>query len=77
MAAQERPYQPSFPARIGSAINIGLVGFLSRSFLYALNRTQTQGLDRFLEILDSRKDETKRTRGLVTGKSSLMQFAFL
>jgi monolysocardiolipin acyltransferase len=70
MAAQERPYQPSFPARVGSAINIGLVGFLSRSFLYALNRTQTQGLDRFLEILESRKDETKRTRGLVTGKSS-------
>lgn len=67
MAGQERPYQPTLPWRITSAVNIGVVGFLSRSFLYALNRTEVRGLDRFLEVLDSRKDEKARKRGLVTG----------
>nr|POF05931.1 lysophosphatidylcholine acyltransferase [Quercus suber] len=66
MAAQERPYQPPLPWRITSAVNIGVVGFLCRTFLYGLNNTQCHGLQHFLEILDSRKDEKSRTRGLVT-----------
>lgn len=76
MTAQERPYQPSLPWRLTSAVNIGIVGFLSRSFLYALNRTQTRGLERFLEILDGRKDERTRTRGLVTGELRFLSFLF-
>ncbi|KAI6909843.1 hypothetical protein KC331_g10504 [Hortaea werneckii] len=66
MATEERPYKPSLPWRITSAIEIGVVGFLSRSFLYALNRTETYGIDNLLEILDRRSDESKRTRGLIT-----------
>ncbi|RMY88576.1 hypothetical protein D0861_04733 [Hortaea werneckii] len=66
MATEERPYKPSLPWRITSAIEIGVVGFLSRSFLYALNRTETYGIENLLEILDRRSDESKRTRGLIT-----------
>ena len=68
MATEERPYKPSLPWRITSAFEIGVVGFLSRSFLYALNRTETYGIDNLLEILDRRSDESKRTRGLITGE---------
>lgn len=70
MAAKERPYQPPFPWRLASAATFGTVGFLSRSFLYALNKTEVCGLERFLEILDSRRDEKKRTRGLITGEKT-------
>jgi monolysocardiolipin acyltransferase len=70
MAAQERPYQPSLPWRLTSAINVGIVGFLCRSVLYTLNRTEVRGLERFLQILDGRKDEKARTKGLVTGEFS-------
>lgn len=67
MAAGERPYEQSLPWRAASSTTLGMVGFLSRSFLYAFNRTEVRGLDRFLEILDSRQDEKARTRGLLTG----------
>ncbi|KAF2763863.1 hypothetical protein EJ03DRAFT_283243 [Teratosphaeria nubilosa] len=63
---QERPYQPTLPWRITSAVNVGVVGFLCRSFLYGLNRTQVRGLDQLLELLDSREDEQTRTKGLIT-----------
>ncbi|KAI5362157.1 Putative phospholipid/glycerol acyltransferase [Septoria linicola] len=66
MAEEERPYQPSLPWRITSSATLGTVGFLCRSFLFALNRTEVHGLDRFLTILDEREDEQERTRGLVT-----------
>ena len=68
MAEEERsPYQPSLPRRVITAANIGVVGFICRTFLYGLNRTEAPGLDGFLEILDSREDERGRTRGLITG----------
>lgn len=67
MAAEERPYEPSLPWRAVSSTTLGMVGFLSRTFLYAFNKTEVRGLDRFIEILDSRKDETARTKGLITG----------
>lgn len=67
MATDGRPYQPSLPWRMTSALNIGIVGFLSRSFLLGLNRIETHGLDRFQDVLDSRRDEKDRTRGLITG----------
>ncbi|KAK5127890.1 hypothetical protein LTR85_005007 [Meristemomyces frigidus] len=66
MAPEERPYQPPMSWRVASALDIGTVGFLCRSFLYGLNRTEVHGLDRFLDILDGRKDEKARTRGLIT-----------
>lgn len=67
MAEDERPYQPSLPWRITSAATLGTVGFLCRSFLYTLSRTEVHGLDQFLQVLDEREDEQGRTRGLVTG----------
>ena len=62
------PYSPSLPWRIGSAAVIGAAGSISRAFLYGLNKTEAPGLDRFLEVIESRRDVQKRTRGLLTGK---------
>lgn len=46
---------------------MGATGILSKAFLYGLNRVEVNGLSRFLDILDSRKDPAKRERGLLTG----------
>lgn len=62
------PYSPSLPWRIGSAAVMGFAGGISRTILYALNKTESPGLDRFLEVLEERRDVQKRTRGLLTGK---------
>lgn len=59
--------QPSLSWRITSSISIGLTAALCRGFLYGLNTVETVGLDRFLDILDKRKDVEKRQRGLITG----------
>ncbi|KAK5686916.1 Lyso-phosphatidylcholine acyltransferase [Elasticomyces elasticus] len=71
MAAEERttPYQPSLTRRIATTAEIGIVAALSRTFLYALNRTEAPGLEKFLDVLDSRYDKSKRERGLITGKA--------
>ncbi len=61
------PSSPSLPWRFTSSIVMGVVGTLSRSFLYALNDIEVVGLDGFLKILDSRSDPEKRERGLITG----------
>jgi hypothetical protein len=37
-------------------------------FLYGANKTETVGLEKFLEVLDGRMDVGKRDRGLLTGK---------
>ncbi|SMQ48890.1 unnamed protein product [Zymoseptoria tritici ST99CH_3D7] len=66
MANEERPYQQSLPWRATSSTTLGLVGFLSRTFLYAFNRTEVQGVEKFMELLDERRDERSRTRGLLT-----------
>ncbi|KAI2470622.1 hypothetical protein F4781DRAFT_390019 [Annulohypoxylon bovei var. microspora] len=58
--------QPSLPWRMTSSIIMGLTATLSRSFLYGLNSVEVVGLDRFLEVLDKRKDVEKRQRGLIT-----------
>ncbi|KAK8046443.1 Bctaz1 [Apiospora saccharicola] len=58
--------QPSLPWRMSSSIVLGATCMLSRGFLYGLNTVETKGLDRFLEILDKRKDVDKRERGLIT-----------
>lgn len=65
--------QPSLPWRMTSSMVMGLTAALSRGFLYGLNSVEVVGLDRFLEVLDKRKDVEKRQRGLITGMRLLFQ----
>jgi monolysocardiolipin acyltransferase len=51
---------------------MGLTGGLCRAFYYGLNNVETVGLDKFLKILDRRKDIEGRERGLVTGMIALL-----
>lgn len=68
MAAEERPYEPPFLTRAISNATIGTVGFLCRSFLYVLSRTEVHGLERFQALVDERSDPQRRERGLITGR---------
>lgn len=61
---------PSLPWRALSSTTIFGVAALCRSFLYLCSRPQANGLDQFLELLDSRSDPSQRTRGLLTGMLS-------
>ncbi|KAF2233515.1 acyltransferase-domain-containing protein [Viridothelium virens] len=65
MAEDHSPYYTGH-SRFASSLVIGLSGFLCRAFLYTLNRTETHGLDRFLRLLDERKNVEGRTKGLIT-----------
>ena len=67
MSAGENLETPSRPWRYASTSIMGLVGILSRGFLYGLSRTETHGLDNFLRILDERESVEHREVGLVTG----------
>ncbi|KAK7966986.1 Bctaz1 [Apiospora aurea] len=58
--------QPSLSWRMSSSFILGATSMLCRGFLYGLNTVETTGLDRFLELLDKRKDVDKRERGLIT-----------
>ncbi|KAK4986821.1 Lyso-phosphatidylcholine acyltransferase [Elasticomyces elasticus] len=60
------PWQPSWPWRASSTIVVGITGFLCRSFIYGLNRTEVQGLDNLLRVIDERNEVDRRQRGLVT-----------
>ncbi|KAI0142848.1 hypothetical protein GGR57DRAFT_485402 [Xylariaceae sp. FL1272] len=60
------PEQPPLPQRMTSSLLMGLSAGVSRVFLYGLNSVETTGLQRFLEVLDQRKDIEKRERGLIT-----------
>lgn len=71
MGEEELPAQPSLPWRAGSAVTIGIVGFLSRTFLYGANNVEVNGWDRFQKLLDDRKDVQGREKGLITGRSTL------
>lgn len=73
MAADERPYEPPLLTRAISNATVGTVGFLCRSFLYALSRTEVHGLDHFLALVDERSDPERRERGLITGRSNSTQ----
>lgn len=44
------------------------IGALCRGFLLGFGKLEVNGLERFTELLDSRRDPSKRTRGLITGK---------
>lgn len=63
--------QPSLTWRATSSFVMGVTAGICRSFLYGLNRTETLGLEKFLELLDSRKDIESREKGLITGMVSL------
>lgn len=68
--------QPSLSWRIGSSITMGVIGVLSRLFMFGANKTEVHGLENFLELLDEREDITSRKRGLITGervRSSIFQ----
>ncbi|KAK8031170.1 hypothetical protein PG990_000904 [Apiospora arundinis] len=58
--------QPNLLWRVASSLTLGATSMLCRGFLYGLNTVETTGLDRFLEVLDKRKDVEKRERGLIT-----------
>ncbi|KFY85471.1 hypothetical protein V500_08366 [Pseudogymnoascus sp. VKM F-4518 (FW-2643)] len=66
MSSLTPPSQPSLPWRIGSSVTIGAVGAFCRTFLYGFNDSQVVGLDRFLKVLEERRDVGARTRGLLT-----------
>ncbi|KAH6664932.1 hypothetical protein B0J14DRAFT_606995 [Halenospora varia] len=56
----------SRPWRFTSSLIMGLTGSLSKTFLFGLNRTEVIGLDRFVDVLEKRKDVNGRKRGLIT-----------
>lgn len=67
---ESRPARPSLSLRLKSAVVMGMTGIISRCFLYGFNTVEVTGLQRFLDLLDSRKDPAKRQRGLLTGAST-------
>ena len=67
MPSSNSPSRPSLPWRIGSAVTMGLTGLVSKAFLFGFNRTEVQGLEKFVKIWDERKDVESRGRGLLTG----------
>jgi hypothetical protein len=62
---------PSVPWRALSATTIFGVAALCRSFLYMCSRPEINGLETFLELLESRQNTSRRTRGLLTGINPL------
>lgn len=67
---------PSLPWRALSATTIFGVAALCRSFLYMCSRPEINGLESFLELLESRQDVSRRTRGLLTGIDPLYSTEF-
>jgi monolysocardiolipin acyltransferase len=68
---EPEPRPPSMPWRFGSAAVMGIIGTLSRAFIYGANSQETHGLDGFLELIDKRADIDNRRRGLITGEWGL------
>lgn len=62
---------PSLPWRLLSSTTMLGVSALCRGFLYGLSHPEVNGLESFLEIIESRKDPAQRSRGLLTGRSSM------
>lgn len=63
---------PSLPWRVTSSLVMGMSTAISKAFLYGCNKVEVHGLQRFLEVLDSRADSAKRQRGLITGMSPFL-----
>jgi hypothetical protein len=60
--------RPSAWWRAGSSMTMFDIGALCRGFLVTFSNLEVNGLEAFTELLDSRRDPSKRTRGLITGK---------
>ncbi|MCJ1452854.1 hypothetical protein MMC28_003199 [Mycoblastus sanguinarius] len=60
------PPPPSLPWRIGSTAVMAFTGTVTRAFMHSANGQEANGLDKFLELLDERKDIDNRQRGLIT-----------
>ena len=71
-AMEPDPPPPSLPWRFGSAAVMGLIGTVSRVFIYGANSQETHGLDAFLELIDERADIDNRNKGLITGEWALL-----
>lgn len=74
MPLEESPLTPSLPWRASSAIVMGVSATLCRAFLYGGNRVKVNGLDGFLNLLESRADVEGRQRGLITGLPTFNPF---
>ncbi|KAJ8113778.1 hypothetical protein OPT61_g4175 [Boeremia exigua] len=61
----EAPEAPSAPWRAASVFTMGAVGLLCKGFL-GLNKIETHGMERFLRLLDERREPKERERGLIT-----------
>ncbi|KAF2763422.1 hypothetical protein EJ05DRAFT_507021 [Pseudovirgaria hyperparasitica] len=65
-STDEPPVAPSLPWRASSIATVGTIGAICRAFLYGLSYTESPGLERFLGVLDERRDIEGRKRGLIT-----------
>ena len=63
--------QPSGPWRAGATFVMGVTGSLFRGLMYGANQLEVHGLEKFLQVLDGRKDVKARERGLITGTGSV------
>lgn len=68
--------RPSLSMRMKSSMIMGITGLISRTFLYGFNKVEVSGLQRFIELVDSREDPEKRQRGLLTGNFYLLSYSF-
>ncbi|KAK3997351.1 hypothetical protein QBC44DRAFT_280254 [Cladorrhinum sp. PSN332] len=66
--------RPSLSMRMKSSMIMGVTGLISRTFLYGFNRVEVSGLQRFIELVDSRESPEKRQRGLLTGIQPITMF---
>ncbi|EFW99315.1 tafazzin [Grosmannia clavigera kw1407] len=68
MSVSKAPQQqPSLLWRTASTAVMATTGLICRTFLYGLSSVEVHGLDKFLALLDSRRDIEARQRGLITG----------
>jgi hypothetical protein len=65
--ANESAYLPNTgPYQLAtSSVVMGVMGTLCRGFLYGFNKTQTTGLERFVQLLRKRESDG-RQKGLIT-----------
>ena len=68
---------PSLPWRLLSSTTMVGVSALCRGFLYGLSHPEVNGLESFLEVIESRKDPAQRSRGLLTGRSYMWTFGIM
>ncbi|PSR90402.1 hypothetical protein BD289DRAFT_217130 [Coniella lustricola] len=61
--------------RGSSAMVMGITGMLSKSFLNGCSNLEVIGLDKFVELLESRQDPYERQRGLITGMAHELSFS--